>query len=195
MRLPTIASLVVLSCLAAAPAPSTQPATKPAPKQHVTLLNGSVRMYLPADWVVTSDPQENPTSLRCTMSDGKSIFSVLLNPQSHSLTPHEGNMVRQQVIEGLTKKFAEDHTEVLMKPHSEEDKRFLVKIHDRIKVEHQTLDQLHIFQMAGIQLCSITVVAYADSVQDAKVIHTAAEEVVMSIGVGPADKKPVTPKK
>ena len=194
MRFALLAILMGLTFPVVAAPPTSAPATKPLEKQKVKLFNGSVRIFLPSDWQ-TSDVAQDGMTGKFIMPDGKSYVVVNVSQQDRTLSKRAAQVVKMTVIEGLNKQFAEQHTEVLTPPTYEQDDRFFTRIHDRIKVEGQVLDELHIFRMEGLNLLCITAVIFGDTPRSARPMQKAAEDMALDIQVGYMDTKQVPKKK
>lgn len=193
-----IALLLPLAANAAPPTtrPSTTKATtKPAakPKQIIKILKGSVRMAVPADWTEASR-QELPKGgavLTFTTPDEVAMVTVQVQPQEYpvpqkSVSFHD--KVKNSIIADMKKAMLAKNQEILYGPRSETDDRFFQRIHTRVKDGHDTLDELHLFRAAGLDLLIVMCVVKADTPDAAAPYHTAAEDLCLSITVGAAEK-------
>jgi hypothetical protein len=89
----------------------------------------------------------------------------------------------------MKKQFEERKVKMLYGPRSETDDRFLLRIRDREKEKDETLDQVHLYRAAGLDLLMVTTVVQTDKPEEATAFHTTGEDTCLSMVLGTADKK------
>jgi hypothetical protein len=102
--------------------------------------------------------------------------------------------LKTTILNDLRRQLKEKNVEVLYGPRSETDDQFLIRIHTRYKRDDQVIDEVETFRAAGIDILMVlTQVKDADP----KVIKQwdkVGEDVCLSLQVGPAQRKPTSPR-
>ncbi len=100
--------------------------------------------------------------------------------------------MKKSLLDNIKQHLENNHIEVLYGPKSETDDRFLLRIHERIKVGDDTLDQVHLYRGAGLDLLMVTTIVKSENKQEIQTLQTAGEDLCLSIVLGAADKKGTT---
>jgi hypothetical protein len=172
--------------------PPTRPATqKSPPKQIVKTLKGSVRFAVPADWTESSRSEDGKT-IGFSSPDEVASVSVQIVPQDYPLPQksvafHE--KVKATLIKNIKAAMENQGQDITYGPRSETDDRFFQRIHTRAKQGDDTLDTLHLFRGAGLDLLVVNSIVKTDDPKLADKYHTMAEDISLSITVGSAEKE------
>jgi hypothetical protein len=183
--------LLVLSCIGAAPA--TRPATAPATPARVRdgLVNGSIRFLVSADWEI-DERGESGLAVKYKLPDDRGSITVLVNQQAQGI-PQDNAGVRRQITQVVLAAHNEDlkklNAEVIDAPAVEPDGRFMLKIHARYRDGHGYHDEVHVYRALGINFVGVSASASSEDKKEAKAVHDAGALVLMSVAVGPPDKK------
>ena len=186
---PTAIVLLACSTLCAAP-PSSKPASQPA-KQKFSLMNGAVRYLVPGGWK-ERDRSDDGRKAQYQSPDEKATMYVTVLPQEYPIPQHNlafKEKMKTAILGAMKKKFEDQKTQMIYGPKAETDDRFLLRIADREKGEEGTLDEVHLYRAAGLDLLSVTTTVLAETPAEAKPFHTMGEDTCLSIVLGPADKK------
>jgi hypothetical protein len=172
---------------------ATKPATKPAakPKQRFTLMNGAIRFMVPMDWT-ESDRTDDEKNAKYNSPDGNASILVGITPQEFPIPQNNARFLMQmkaQLLAAIKQNLEANHMEALFGPKSETDDRFLLRIHEKIKSGHDTLDQVHLYRAAGLDLLMVTTVVKSENKDEIKAFHTMGEDLCLSMVLGAADKK------
>ena len=194
MRLLLATLLFSLTCTALAAPPATKPATKPAaaPKQRFSLMNGAVKFMVPAGWA-ESQKADDGKSAQYSSPDGVSTISIVVIPQEYPVPLKNDNLKEQMktfVINGLRRPSSRSAIRRFSTAQGPKPMTAFICIHARIKDGDETLDQLHLYRAAGLDLLMFTMVVKTDNKDEAAIAHTAGEDIALSTVLGVADKKP-----
>jgi len=207
MRVPlsVIVACALVTILAHAAPPATQPATrpvrpttaraaatKPAAKQRFALVNGAVKFMVPADW---TEKERSSDDMTVTFSspDGLATLYVHVKPQEYPIPQNNERfreMMKNNIIAAMKKQEEASHVTALYGPKSETDDRFLLRIHDTIREGHVIFDEVHLYRGAGLNLLTVMTAVKSDDKDVAKPYHKVGEETCLSIVQGAADRKP-----
>ena len=174
--------------------PGSTPATKAAkapPKQKFSLMNGAVKFLVPDGWT-ESDRSDDEKNAHYHSPDQTATIFVGVVPQEYPLPQHNDafrEKMKTSIITAMATSFKDRGLEVLYGPKSETDDRFFIRLHDRVKEGDATLDEVHLYRAAGLDLLMVTTVVKTDSPDVAKPFHTIGEDTSLGMIVGRAEKK------
>lgn len=193
MRLPLLALLTLVAA-----GPATKPTSRPAapPKERHTLMNGSVRYMVPAEFHETARSDDDSQGAY-ESADGKCVLLLIVSPQDMGFpTGNEKALdnLKTSILNGIRKQLKEKNLEVLYGPRSETDDRFLVRIHVRYKRDDEVLDEVHTYRAAGVDILMVLTQVKDQDPKAIKRWDAVGEDVCLSLVVGPALKKNATPR-
>jgi hypothetical protein len=158
------------------------------------LVNGSVRFLVPTDWEVASRT-ENGLGVGYRPPGGHHSVAMLITQQREAMpnTP----AIRQQMIKAVLAWNDENlktrKVEILDPPKVEPDPMLMLRVHERFREGDATVDAVHLYRPLGLNLINVTVTAHTDDPAEAKVLHDAGAKLLLSVTLGPPDKKIVRP--
>jgi hypothetical protein len=173
--------------------PATKPASKPAakPKQKFTLMKGAVRFMVPADWTETNRTDDERNA-QYNSPDGNATIMLGITPEEFPIPKDNARFLSQMkasLLASIKQHLQSNHLEILYGPKSETDDRFLLRIHERIKSGDDTLDQVHLYRAAGLDLLMVTTIVKTENKDEIRAFQTSGEDLCLSIVLGAADKK------
>jgi len=184
------ALLLALAIASIAAAPTTKPATAPA-RVRDGLVNGSVRFLVPAEWELFQRGAEG-LSVGYLLPDEKGRAIMLITQQAEGIPLNDGRAKQQMakfVLEHDIQDLKDRKMEIIDAPKLEPDARFMIKVHERFKDGETTVDAVHLYRGIGLNLVSVTVSANTDDKDEAKRIHDAGALMLLSVNLGPQDKR------
>lgn len=184
------ALLLALAIASIAAAPTTKPTTAPA-RVRDGLVNGSVRFLVPAEWELFQRGAEG-LSVGYLLPDEKGRAIMLVTQQAEGIPLNDGRVKQQMakfVLEHDIQDLKDRKMEIIDAPKLEPDARFMIKVHERFKDGETTVDAVHLYRGIGLNLVSVTVSANTDDKDQAKRIHDAGALMLLSVNLGPQDKR------
>src|SRR5438045_3939972 len=119
--------------------------------------------------------------------DGTATIMVGVTPQEFPIPQQNEKFLMQMkksLLDNIKQHLENNHIEVLYGPKSETDDRFLLRIHERIKVGDDTLDQVHLYRGAGLDLLMVTTIVKTENKDEIKAFQTSGEDLCLSIVLG-----------
>jgi hypothetical protein len=167
--------LAILLPASTAPA-STAPAGSPVP---VEMLDGGRVRYTPPPrpWTLDEKAADSMKAVYRT-DDGIGTMTITVTPQSDAVGPEQSKKMALTIGKGIREYARRSGVELLYGPRVENDDRFFLTVHDRLRARGRTYDRLQIYRMLDSLLVSVAVTAQTDSEDEAKTIHAAAQELL-----------------
>ncbi len=177
-----LALVLVCSARAAEPTSASSPDT---------LAEGKIIYLAPADWN-SLGKRADGLSAGYAMPEGKAQIVIVCAPQQQTIPDELGPKLAMTIGKAIRGEAAKGNIEQVTPPKSEEDKRFLLKIHDQYKVHGKFSDRVQLFRGVGKNLVSVTVNAFTENPDEAKAIHEAAEQMMVSVRLNRPGSAPPT---
>jgi hypothetical protein len=193
MKALLLLALLMVS-VAAAPAPKPRATTAPT-RVRDGLVNGSIRFLVPADWELF-DRGPNGTSVGYLLPEEKGRAVMLVTQQAEGIPLNDARVKKQMakfVLEHDNEDLKNRKMEIIDAPKLEPDARFMIKVHERFKDGETTVDAVHFYRGIGLNLVSVTISANTDDKDEAKRIHDAGALMLLSVNLGPQDKRIIRP--
>jgi hypothetical protein len=181
--------LLALLFSAVALAQTTGPATKPV--WH-SLAEGEIRYTAPAGWNAVTLTNPDGLSAAYKNADGNAVITLHVTPQQQPIphTPAVAQSLGKQVLKAIRTDLENSKAEILEEPRLRRDPRFLIRIHDRIRLNGVTSDRLHLYRAMGYNLVQTTVDVDNQTPEQAKTAFAAGEQLLDGAVIGKREIKP-----
>ena len=153
-----------------------------APSTSQTLLDGAILYTPPADWV-SLGKRTDDRSAGYAPSDHSGQIVITVVPEAETIPDELGPKLAMQFGQTIRAEAAKKNIQIVQQPKVEEDKRFLVKIHDQFKAHEKFSDRVQIFRGVGRNLVSVTINAFTEDPDQQKQIDLLGEEVMLSVAL------------
>jgi hypothetical protein len=154
------------------------PTTLPA--QSETLLAGAIIYLPPADWKFLGKRGDD-RSVGYQLPPRAGQIVIVVTPQTQTVPDELGPKLGMQIGQTIRAEAAKGNIQIISQPKVEEDKRFLLKVHDQFKTKGQLSDRTQLFRGVGKNLVSVTVNALTDDADQQKQIEMIGEQVMLSV--------------
>lgn len=163
------------------------PATAPAEAQ--TLHQGEIVFDPPAGWK-SEGKRTDDRSAGYTLPDKKALLVITVAPQQSTIPNALAPKLAASIQQAIRVEAQKGNIEIVDEPKVETDPRFLLKIHDRFRAKDRLGDRVQVFRGVGKNLVSVVVTAFTESADEARSIHEAGEQVMLSLRLSRADSAP-----
>lgn len=161
--------------------------TKPAPRPIAATVTvpatlGAYRYNAPSEWAAHT-PKETPLSAMYRSPDKLSVLLVRIHVKG-SAPPEMARKYAETVIQPLNQEFKKSKTQVVEPPNVQNDRRFFLKIREKIKVKDKTAQQYHIYRNVNKDMVELTAITTTESDEDASAFLKLAEDLLLSFKEG-----------
>ena len=165
------------------PSSTTKPADAAGQGPTESLAGGQVTFVAPGAGWVKSDASSRENRAVYVTDSGEGILSIEVTPDME-ITPG----VAGTIVKDLRARRKKDNVTV-EEAKIEKDPRFGIRIRERFNRGERVADQLHLYKYVGPRVVMVTVNSVADDEAEAKKIHAAGEQALLSAKyVKPAGK-------
>jgi hypothetical protein len=171
-------------------AQSTKPTTAPA--KWATLEGGEIRYTEPAGWTAIALPNAKDMTATYKNPAGDAVVTINISPQQQPIpvTPSTSYALGQQILKAIKADLEKSKAELIEAPKLERDPRFMVRIHDKIRLNGITSDRLHVYRALGFNLIMVSVDVDNQTPENVKAAYAVGEELLDGTLLGKRDKKP-----
>lgn len=167
------------SSLAAGAAEDAAPATAPSSETQ-TLSQDAITYAAPAGWkFLGKRPDDRAAGYRAPDDSGEIVLTN--TPQTQTVLDELGPKLASVIRRTIAAEAAKGNIQIVLPPTVEQDKRFLLRIHDRYKSQGIDVDRLELFRGVGRNLTSVTIKAYTQDEPTAKQVFETGEQVMLSV--------------
>jgi hypothetical protein len=174
-------------------AQTTSPTTKPV---WLSLAEGEIRYTAPDGW--NAVPLTHPDGLSAAFKnpDGDAVitFHVTLQQQPIPHTPAVAQSLGKQILKAIRTDLENSKAEILDEPRLQRDPRFLIRIHDRIRLNGITSERLHLYRAMGYNLVQTTIDVDNQTPDQAKTAFAVGEQLLDGAVIGKREIKPTAPR-
>lgn len=175
-------------------AQTTRPTTKPV---WLSLADGEIRYTAPDGWNAVPLTRPDGLSAAYKNADGNAVITLHVTPQQQPIphTPAVAQSLGKQILKAIRADLDNSKAEILDEPRLQRDPRFLIRIHDRIRLNGITSDRLHLYRAMGYNLVQTTVDVDDQTPDQAKTAFAAGEQLLDGAVIGKREIKPTAPRK
>lgn len=179
-----LAWIFVLVTFAAIVRPADEKSRDAAPDG--SLIGGRLTFTPPPDdaWARATNVNSDD-AVAYAAHNHKGAIAVQVLPADAEMSPQMGGAV----IRSLRDAHKKANQKVLFGPKVEPDKRFTLRVHEKYEVDGKTADELHLYRNVGPRVVMVTVNAWVADEQQARPIHKAAEDLLVSARWAPSGKR------
>lgn len=151
---PFFVAILLLPTLALAQA--TRPASKSV---WLSLAAGEVRYTAPDGWDAVPLTDADGLSAAFKGDEGNALITLHVTPQQQPIPSSSAiaQSLGRQILKAIRADLEKSKAEILEEPKLERDPRFLVRIHDQIRLNGITSDRLHLYRAMGYNLVQTTI--------------------------------------
>jgi hypothetical protein len=155
-------------------------ASASAPSGSQTLGENALIYTPPADWKSLGMTHDN-LSAGYAPAD-KSAQIVLVAVREPQTIPDDlGPKLALQFGQTIRAEAKKGNIQIVTQPKAEEDKRFLLKLHDQFRAKGKFGDRTQLFRGVGKFLVSVTATAFTEDADQQQKVEQIAEDVMLSV--------------
>jgi len=158
--------------LAAAPAS--------APSTEQTLADNAIAYMSPPDWKSLGITHDN-LSAGYAPADHQAQIVLVVVREPQTIPDDLGPKLATQFGTTIRNEAKKGNIQIVMQPKTEEDKRFLLKLHDQFRAKGKFSDRVQLFRGVGKFLVSVTANAFTEDADQQNKVDQIAEDLMLSV--------------
>jgi hypothetical protein len=175
-------------------APAKAAPTSSAPAANEPLAGGALRYAAPAGWELVSRSDDGLKA--AYQLPGRGHIEIVVIRHDQVIAPDMKEPMARQIAKAIRDSARQHHTEIDLAPRVEDDPRFFLKMHDRLRPDEggPLADRLQMYRSMGTYFVYVAVTALVQAPDQSAPILTAAEDLLANLRTAQGVKPIVFPR-